>query len=127
MRHRIIVVERQSYWEAEFARQLTSHARVTGVVNSTELEEALATSHPDLVVVDVEAIGPSLPHLIRRLSARRQKHVVVAPSLAAEWWLRELGAAAVFHAEQNRDEIVTTCVRLMAASVEIELATPASA
>lgn len=110
----LAIVERESYWLAECRRQLVGQADVRHCSTGEELVEGIEALQPSLVILEAGALDSSLPHGVSRL-CRTTRVIVIVPdgSLLAEWWLRELGAKAVFPDDHPRERVIETCRRLL--------------
>lgn len=113
----LVVVERESYWLAECQRQLVGQADVRACAAGDEVVDWIGGLGPALVILEAEALRSFLPHVVARIDrATRVVAVVPEGGESAEWWLRELGADAVFREDHPRDEVMETCRRLLRAA-----------
>lgn len=113
----LVVLERESYWLAECQRQLAGQADVRASAVGEEVFNGIDGVRPALVILEAEALRTSLPHVIARL-CRVTRVIAVVPEggESGEWWLRELGADAVYREDHPRDEVLETCRRLLRAA-----------
>ena len=112
----LAVVERESYWLAECQRQLVGQADVRDCSAEGEVVERIRGLGSALVILEADALAASLPHVVSRLCLATSV-ITIGPegAVSSEWWLRELGAEAVFRADHPRDEVIETCRRLLRA------------
>lgn len=128
MKPTLLVLEDDSFWFPECQRAFGPAVDVlTRPLDRAAIAE-LSRSRPSLALADLSGASsggtPLAPHLVRSLLGGGAPLIAIVPAAvpgagsvpADEWWLRELGVAAVFADDVPRETVMSACRRILFAA-----------
>lgn len=124
MKPTLLVLEDAPYWFPECQRAFGPAVEVLARSLDRAAIAELTRSRPSLALADLSGggLGGSVltPHLVRGLLEGGAPLIAIVPGNSPgasapvdEWWLRELGTAAVFADDVPRETVMSACRRIL--------------